>query len=130
MRRGGRWYWYVGFLVILLGFGAGIPIASGLGRDSDSHAVPESDINHLTADQERGRELFHQFCSVCHSLAAANAVARVGPDFDTLRPTKALVLDAIKNGRARGNGAMARNLVVGDDARDVADFVSTAVGKK
>jgi mono/diheme cytochrome c family protein len=129
-RRGGRAYWYVGFAIIVLGFGAGIPIASGLGRDSDSRRVADADISHLTDAQEHGRELFHQFCSVCHSLNAAAAVARVGPNLDNLRPTKALILDAINNGRARGNGAMARNLVSGQDAQDVADFVSAAVGKK
>jgi mono/diheme cytochrome c family protein len=129
-RRGGRAYWYVGFAIILLGFGAGIPIASGIGRSNDSRRVAGADISNLTDDQEHGRQLFHQYCSVCHSLAAANAVARVGPNFDTLRPTKALVLDAIKNGRARGNGAMARNLVQGQDADDVASFVALAVGKK
>jgi mono/diheme cytochrome c family protein len=128
-RRGGRAYWYVAFAIVLVGFGAGLPIAASFGRDDDSRSVPQADINHLTDSQEQGREMFHQFCSVCHSLEAAKAVARVGPDLDTLRPTKALVLDAIKNGRARGNGAMARNLVVGEDAEDVADFVALAVGK-
>ena len=130
MRRGGRWYWYVSFAIILLGFGGGIPIASSLGRQSDSKSDPQADISNLTAGEEHGRELFHQFCSLCHTLKAANAVAQVGPNLDNLRPTKALVLDALKNGRARGNGAMARNLVVGQDAEDVAAFVSTAVGKK
>jgi mono/diheme cytochrome c family protein len=129
VRRGGRAYWYVAFAIVLLGFGAGIPIAASFGRDDDSRAVPQADINDLNAREEHGRELFHQFCSVCHSLKAARAVARVGPDLDTLRPTKPLVLDAVKNGRARGNGAMARNLVVGEDAEDVADFVALAVGK-
>jgi mono/diheme cytochrome c family protein len=130
MRRGGRAYWYVSFAIILLGFGGGIPIASSLGRESDSKSDPQADISELTASEQHGRELFHQFCSLCHTLKAANAVAQVGPNLDNLRPTKALVLDALKNGRARGNGAMARNLVVGQDAQDVANFVSTAVGKK
>ena len=128
--RGGRTYWYVAFALVLVGFGAGVPVASSLGRDNDAKSVPEADINHLTNDQEHGRELFHQFCSVCHSLKAANAVALVGPNLDKLRPTKGLILDALKNGRARGNGAMARNLVTGDDAQDVAEFVSLAVGQK
>jgi len=127
--RGGRTYWYVGFAVVLVGFGAGLPIAASFGREASSGSVPSVDITELTADQEHGRELFHKYCSFCHSLDAANAVAQVGPDLDDLRPTKALVLDAIRNGRARGNGAMASNLVVGEDAQDVADFVATAVGK-
>lgn len=128
MRRGGRWYWYVGFLVILLGFGAGIPIASSIGRQNDSKSDPSADLSSLNASEQRGRMVFHQICSYCHSLKAANAVALVGPNLDNLRPTKALILDAIRNGRARGNGAMARNLVTGRDATDVANFVVAAVG--
>lgn len=126
---GGRAYWYVGFGIVLVGFGAGLPIAASFGRNTSSRSVPGADIANLTDRQEQGRELFHKYCSVCHTLKAANAVARVGPDLDNLRPTKALVLDAIMKGRARGNGAMARDLVVGQDAQDVADFVSVAVGQ-
>lgn len=128
--RGGRAYWYVAFALVLVGFGAGVPVASSLGRDSDAKSIPGADINHLTDGQEHGREIFHQYCSYCHSLKAANSVAQVGPNLDNLRPTKGLILDALKNGRARGNGAMARNLVTGQDAQDVADFVSAAVGQK
>lgn len=127
--RAGRAYWFVGFGVVLVGFGAGLPIAATFGRASSSNSVTKADINQLTENQQTGRDLFHKYCSVCHSLVAANAVARVGPDLDKLRPTKSLVLDALKKGRARGNGAMARDLVVGQDAQDVADFVSAAVGQ-
>ena len=127
--RGGRAYWYVGFGIVLVGFGAGLPIAASFGRDNSSRSIPTSDIRELTADQENGREIFHEYCSLCHTLDAANAVARVGPDLDTLRPNEALVLDAIEKGRSRGNGAMARDLVVGEDAEHVADFVAAAVGK-
>lgn len=126
---GSRAYWYVGFGVVLVGFGVGLPIAASFGRDSSSNSDPKADINQLTERQQNGRDLFHQYCSACHTLEAANAVARVGPDLDKLRPAKALVLDALKKGRARGNGAMARDLVVGEDAQDVADFVSAAVGQ-
>lgn len=127
--RGGRTYWYVGFALVVLGFGIGVPVASSLGRDGDAKAIPTADIDDLTPAQEHGRELFHQQCSLCHSLEAANAVAQVGPNLDTLRPTEGLALDAIHNGRARGNGAMARNLVTGQDAEDVAAFVAAAVGQ-
>ena len=127
--RGGRAYWYVGFAIVLLGFGAGIPVAASLGQDSNSKSVPTADIEDMTDAQEHGRQLFGSYCKVCHTLEAANAVAQVGPSLDTLRPTKELVLDAIENGRARGNGAMAADLVTGEDAEDVADFVSLAVGQ-
>lgn len=127
--RGGHAFWYVGFGIVLVGFGAGLPIAASFGRDNSSNSIPTADIRELTEDQQAGRELFGQYCGLCHSLDAANAVASVGPDLDTLRPNAALVLDAIEKGRARGNGAMARDLVVGEDAEHVADFVAAAVGK-
>ncbi|HEU4973622.1 MAG TPA: cytochrome c [Baekduia sp.] len=80
----------------------------------------------LTEAQRHGRELFAENCGTCHTLSAANAVGRMGPNLDDLKPTEPLVLDAIKNGRAAGRGQMPANLVVGQDARDVASFVAAA----
>src|SRR4051795_5222933 len=128
-RRGGRGWWYIAFAAVLLVFGALVPIASSLGTDNASKDVAKSGISDLTEAQAHGRQLFGKYCALCHTLEAANAVASVGPNLDELRPTKGLVLDAIHNGRARGNGAMARDLVVGQDADDVASFVCRAVGK-
>ncbi len=56
----------------------------------------------LSDVQVEGRELFATNCATCHTLDDANAVGRVGPDLDRLRPDASLTLDAIKNGRARG----------------------------
>ena len=53
----------------------------------------------------------------------------MGPNLDNLRPPEKLVLDAIHNGRARGNGQMAADLVEGADADDVAAYVAKAVGQ-
>ena len=39
------------------------------------------------------------------------------------------MLDAIENGRARGNGQMAADLVEGEDAEAVAQYVAVAVGQ-
>jgi mono/diheme cytochrome c family protein len=128
-RRGGRAWWYVAFGATLLVFGAAIPIASGLGAHENTKEIAKAGISDLSPSQERGRELFAKYCILCHSLDASNAVAQVGPNLDDLRPTKELVLDAIHNGRARGNGAMARDLVVGSDAEDVANYVCAAVGQ-
>jgi mono/diheme cytochrome c family protein len=127
--RGARKGAFLVFAVILLAFGIAVPIAASLGV-VDRKSIPEANISKLTAQEQRGRTLFSEYCRLCHTLQAANSVASVGPNLDQLRPTKALVLDAIHNGRARGNGAMARDLVVGQDAEDVATFVATAVGKK
>ena len=91
--------------------------------------IPEANVSNLTAAEKHGRELFGQRCANCHTLKASNAVAQVGPNLDTLRPPENLVLDAIKNGRAPGNGQMAANLVEGEDAEDVAAYVAKAVGQ-
>jgi mono/diheme cytochrome c family protein len=83
----------------------------------------------LSAAQAHGREVFATKCATCHTLTAAHAVGRVGPNLDQLHPPSALILDAIANGRARGNGQMPAQLVEGNDARDLANFVAAVSGR-
>src|SRR3954454_3964119 len=113
--RGSRKAATVLFVLALLVLGIGIPLAvisSVEARDD----IPEANVSNLTAAEQHGRELFGARCSQCHTLTASKAVAQVGPNLDQLRPPKALVLDAIKNGRANGNGQMAAGLYSGQDA--------------
>jgi mono/diheme cytochrome c family protein len=126
--RGSRKVATVLFVIALLILGVGIPaavIASVNNRDD----IPEANVSNLTAAEKHGRELFGRRCSQCHTLAASNAVAQVGPNLDQLRPPKELVLDAIENGRSRGAGQMAAGLYSGEDAEDVASYVAKAVGQ-
>jgi mono/diheme cytochrome c family protein len=112
--------------VLVLALGVLIPalvIAAARSTDKAPGGVK------LTAADERGREVFAQRCSTCHTLRAANAVGKVGPNLDQLRPPKALILDAIQKGRARGQGQMPAGLVDGQDAQDVADFVAKVAGR-
>jgi mono/diheme cytochrome c family protein len=116
------------FAVLTVALGVGVPaavIAAVRGNDS----IPEANVTDLNASEQRGRELFAQRCVNCHTLKASNAVAEIGPNLDQLRPPKSLVLDALKNGRAKGNGQMAANLYTGRDAEDVANYVAKAVGQ-
>ena len=83
----------------------------------------------LSGASAEGRELFAQKCAQCHELKDAGAVGRVGPNLDLLRPQPMLTLDAIENGRARGNGNMAADLVENEDAENVAKYVAKAVGQ-
>ena len=83
----------------------------------------------LTAAQVEGRRTFAASCANCHTLAASRAVAPVGPSLDAIRPSAALVLDAVEHGRARGNGQMPARLVTGPAARDVADYVEAVAGR-
>jgi mono/diheme cytochrome c family protein len=111
--------------VLVLGLGVLVPalvIAAGKNTKKAPGGVK------LTASDERGREIFAQRCATCHTLKAANAVGKVGPNLDNLRPPKALVLDAVQKGRARGQGQMPAGLVDGQDAQQVATFVSKVAG--
>jgi cytochrome c553 len=126
--RGTRRLALVNFILGLLILGIGIPAAVIASVDS-RNSIPTANVSNLTTAEEHGRELFGERCRNCHTLKAANAVAQVGPNLDNLRPPKNLVLDAIHNGRARGNGQMAADLVEGQDADDVAAFVAKAVGQ-
>jgi mono/diheme cytochrome c family protein len=108
-------------------FGIAIPIGVGIANGDDdrkAHGGVE-----LTEAQAEGRRLFTYNCGTCHTLKAANTSGRVGPNLDELRPPKALVLDAIAKGRARGDGQMPSELLVGEDAEKVASFVEAAAGR-
>jgi mono/diheme cytochrome c family protein len=113
----------VGVLVLLLGILVpALVIAAAKNTDKAPGGVK------LSAADERGRDVFAERCATCHTLAAANAVGKVGPNLDQLRPPKALILDAIQKGRARGQGQMPANLVDGEEAQEVADFVAKVAG--
>src|SRR4051794_15320817 len=126
--RGGRKAAIVLFAVAFIVLGFGIP-AAVIAAINSRNDIPSANVSNLTAAEQHGRELFGQSCALCHTLKASNAVARGGPTHDQLPPPKALILDAIHNGRARGNGQMAANLYTGQDADDVASYVAKAVGQ-
>jgi mono/diheme cytochrome c family protein len=105
-------------------FGIAIPVAVAIDAADRDKAGPIK----LNTVQMAGREKFAGACQQCHTLKAAHATGRVGPNLDALRPPKALVLDAIKKGRANGRGQMPALLYTGKDAEDVAEFVAATAG--
>lgn len=111
---------------IALIFGVGIPVAV-LAANGDAGQHAKGGVA-LTAAQAKGRQLFAQNCSTCHTLAATDSTGRVGPNLDQLRPKAALVADAIAKGRARGLGQMPALLLTGKEAQDVASFVEAVAG--
>jgi mono/diheme cytochrome c family protein len=114
--------------IVVVGLGVAVPLAIAV-VNSNNHAKSAPGGVDLTAAQVSGRATFAKYCSTCHTLAASNAVGKVGPNLDTLHPPKALILDAIAKGRARGNGQMPAGLVAGQDAEDVADYVAAVAGR-
>jgi mono/diheme cytochrome c family protein len=125
--RAGRRAFALGITALFIAFGVAIPAVAMIhDAGSDDQAVGGVD---LTAAQVTGRELFNQNCSTCHTLAASNAVGKVGPNLDVLRPPAALVLNAVQVGRAQGQGQMPAGLVTGQEARDVASYVAAVAGR-
>lgn len=90
----------------------------------------------LSEDDEhyRGAQLFAERCSGCHTMDAAGsrgsanrALRNQGPNLDEREETAEDVLYAIRNGGFSG-AIMPQNIVVGDDAEAVADFVEEYSG--
>ena len=108
-------------------------LAAGCGGEIE---VPEDE---QTA--HRGAVLFYERCSGCHSLDAANAYGSKpegqlqggertnGPNFNVRKETRDDVLYAIRNGGFSGQ-IMPANIVVGEDAEAVADFLARYSGKE
>ena len=118
-----------GLLAIL--FAVLLPVWA-LSREGGKDASPES----VPASLEEGKDLFVTNCGACHTLAKAGTDGVVGPDLDELlappgpadpdpATIKQRVLDAIENGR---EGGMPAGIVSGEQAAEVADFVSKCAG--
>jgi mono/diheme cytochrome c family protein len=118
----------VAVAVVVVGLGVAVPLAVGL-VNGDDHAKNAPGGVDLDASQAAGRSTFAKYCATCHTLKASNAVGKVGPNLDVLHPPKGLILDAIKNGRARGQGQMPAGVVDGQDAQNVAAYVAAVAGQ-
>lgn len=117
--------WIIAALSALFGIAIPAAVVAGNGdQDKQSRGGVE-----LSAKQAEGRRLFTYNCGMCHTLAAAQTTGRVGPNLDELRPKKALALDAIEKGRARGQGQMPGELLVGEEAEQVASFIEAVAGR-
>ncbi len=125
--RGSRRLATFAFFAALLLLGIVVP-GWVIAKELNKTELPYAQVTDLTEDEKHGQELFGTRCSLCHSLKAANAVARVGPDLDVIAPNAQVTLDAIEKGRSNGNGQMPAGLFTGKDAEDVANFVAKSVG--
>jgi mono/diheme cytochrome c family protein len=108
-------------------------LAAGCGGEIE---VPEDQ----TAARE-GAVLFYERCSGCHSLDAANAYGSKppgalqggertnGPNFNVRKVNSDDALYAIRNGGFSG-AIMPANIVVGEDAELVADFLDQYSGQE
>ena len=107
----------------------------GLAACGKSIEVPESQPR-----LHQGAVLFNMRCSGCHTFdAAATSGSKSkreikggertnGPNFNVRKEKKQDVLFAIRNGGFSG-AIMPANIVVGDDAEKVAEFLAAYAGK-
>ena len=117
--------------LILLGCLAATPLALGA-CGSEGVQLAKSDPNY------RGAEIFAQRCGGCHTLnvagtqgSATNVRTRElkdGPNFNQRKEDVNSVLYAIRNG-GFSSGPMPQNIVVGQDAQEVARFIAANSGK-
>src|ERR1700691_4236436 len=104
--RGSNTIVAVVFVFVTLGLGIALPLI--ILHGNDANASKQVGGVKLTAEAKTGRLLFGEHCAVCHTMTPANAIGKVGPDLDTLKPPKSLVLRTIANGclpNATGNNA-------------------------
>ncbi|HWE34886.1 MAG TPA: hypothetical protein VG410_15445 [Solirubrobacteraceae bacterium] len=140
--RGSRLVMSLAMAFVYVAFGVGVPIALLVGN----HANASKQVGglKLTRAEKTGRMLFGEHCGVCHTLAAANAIGKVGPNLDQIQPSQSLVMHTIENGCVQtapssgqganqtclGQGTMPANIVQGRDATEVAQFVARVAGKE
>lgn len=80
------------------------------------------------ASDDEAKSTFTSTCGGCHTLADAGTKGTTGPNLDDLKPDAARVEAAIKKGGTSGT-VMPKNLLEGDQAKAVADYVSSVAGQ-
>lgn len=128
------------FAVIFVGFGIVLPVTFLTGNRAN--ASGQIGGIRLNAAAKQGRQQFSEHCSVCHTLAAANAVGKTGPNLDTIQPSYSLVVHTVTYGCLQnptpasvqetclGEGTMPADIIQGKQLQEVAAFVATVAGKE
>ena len=114
--------------LLYVALGIAVPAVIIASRDEAKGGTEELGGEELSAEAERGKELFKSACASCHDLDAVNARGVTGPDLDEIgEVTRERVLGAIENG-GTGQGRMPPRLYEGEDARAVAAYVAEVAG--
>ena len=118
-------------LVSLLSACGGGKVAKVETTTAGSNVVEEG-----IGDFFKGKVFFKGYCSGCHTLKAAGATGRVGPNLDKLKPSYARVVRQVTTGGTGGKGVPPAMLTFGPDTftaaeiRDIAAFVFTSTHYK
>lgn len=127
LTRGSRLF-RVTIVVLYIGLGLVVPGLVLANQGESAGGVGALQDEDLTASEQRGKNLFEQQCASCHTLGAVQARGVTGPNLDRIgEVTPERVLNAIENG-GTGQGLMPAGLLDGEDAEDVAEYVSRVAG--
>src|SRR5690349_15861862 len=117
-------------MVIVAALAAALSLAACGSFGSEKVAVSQDDPSYS------GAELFATHCAGCHTLSAAGSQGSgnrgertQGPNLNQRVETYDDALFAIQNGGFSG-AIMPQNIVVGDDAKEVAKFVAKYAGSE
>jgi mono/diheme cytochrome c family protein len=110
-------------LAAVLAIGGGLVLAAGCGGNGSG----------VTGDVENGKTQFTNLCSSCHMLAAAGTPpSNIGPNLDdSFRASRQAGMDesqfqgVVQRWITEAQKPMPRDLVTGDDARDVAAYIAS-----
>jgi mono/diheme cytochrome c family protein len=109
-----------------------VVLLAGFGVVIAALAITQGGSTRVVGDPVRGEALFKGYCSSCHTLKAARATARFGPNLDILKPSYAQVIYQVTTGGTGGAGLPpTARLTFGpgihtfakSDIRDIAAFV-------
>jgi mono/diheme cytochrome c family protein len=117
-----------------------LAVALALAAGSLFAACGEQGIQLSKSDPDyEGAKIFQQRCSGCHTLSAAGTQGSAsdvhsreykdGPNFNEREETKDQILYAIENG-GFSSGPMPQDIVVGEEAEKVAEFLAKYSGGK
>jgi hypothetical protein len=140
-RRGTKTVINVTLGLIMVVFGLVVPAIFLVANHNDTSAGIGNNIK-LTSAEVSGRTMFGEHCAVCHTLAAAAAVGKTGPNLDQVKPSVLTVEDTIKYGclsdpgpgqyntstAEPGDNNMPADIVQGPDVAKVAKFVNAVAG--
>lgn len=100
---------------------AGLPVQPGSGAPAGGGAAAGGDATD-------GKGIFTASgCAACHTLADAGAAGAVGPNLDQTKPSKAVSVDRVTNGK----GAMPafKGKLSDEQIEAVADYIAASAGK-
>jgi len=127
LTRGQRLF-SVTIVVLYVGLGIVVPALVLANKGEGAGGVGALRGEEMTETEAQGKALFSQYCASCHSLAAVNARGITGPSLDQLgEVTPERALNAIRNG-GTGQNLMPANLLEGEEAEAVAEYLSKVAG--